>query len=128
MTSHFSRLFSIAHSTTVPSAPGGLTLVTVTDDPTQLSASWSEPLPANGIITAYTLTCSLSSQQFYPEQNNTEPSSIVTTVQDGSTTSATVEGLVPFTNYDCFVTANTSVGEGDPSSTETQRTDESGEC
>ena len=128
MTSHFSRLFSIAHSTTVPSAPGGLTLVTVTDDPTQLSASWSEPLPANGIITAYTLTCSLSSQQFYPEQNNTEPSSIVTTVQDGSTTSATVEGLAPFTNYDCFVTANTSVGEGDPSSTETQRTDESGEC
>ena len=128
MTSHFSRLFSIAHSTTVPSAPGGLTLVTVTDDPTQLSASWSEPLPANGIITAYTLTCSLSSQQFYPEQNNTEPSSIVTTVQDDSTTSATVEGLAPFTNYDCFVTANTSVGEGDPSSTETQRTDESGEC
>ena len=128
MTSHFSPFFSIAHSIAVPSAPGGLTLVTVTDDPTQLSASWSEPLPANGIITAYTLTCSLSPQQFYPEQSNTEPSSIVTIVQDGSTTSATVEGLVQFTNYDCFVTANTSVGEGDSSSTETQRTDESGEC
>ena len=113
---------------TVPSMPLNFNLERLANQPTQLSASWSEPLPANGIITAYTLTCSLSSQQFYPEQSNTEPSSIVSTVQDGSTTSATVEGLVPFTNYDCFMTANTSVGEGDSSSTETQRTDESGEC
>ena len=124
----FNQKLPLFFCLTVPSMPLNFNLERLASQPTQLSASWSEPLPANGIITAYTLTCSLSSQQFYPEQSNTEPSSIVTTVQDGSTTSATVEGLAPFTNYDCFVTADTSVGEGDPSSTETQRTDESGEC
>ena len=43
-------------------------------------------------------------------------------------TEATVMGLLPFTSYDCSVTANTSVGEGPPSPTLTQRTVESGEC
>ena len=46
----------------------------------------------------------------------------------GNVTEATVMGLLPFTSYDCFVTANTSVGEGPPSDTKTQRTVEGGEC
>ena len=47
---------------------------------------------------------------------------------NGAVTEATVMGLLPFTNYDCYVTANTSVGEGLPSGTLTQRTVESGVC
>lgn len=34
--------------------------------------------------------------------------------------------LIPFTYYDCYVTANTSVGEGDASQIESAQTDESG--
>ena len=44
----------------------------------------------------------------------------------GDVTEFTVMGLLPFTNYDCSVTASTSVGEGPPSITLTQRTVESG--
>lgn len=47
---------------------------------------------------------------------------------EGTVTEATVMGLMPFTNYDCYVTANTSVGEGPPSEAKTQRTEGSGEC
>ena len=46
----------------------------------------------------------------------------------GGVTQATVEGLLPFTNYSCSVTANTSVGEGPPSDVSTARTVESSEC
>ena len=46
----------------------------------------------------------------------------------GDVTEATVMGLLPFTSYDCSVTANTSVGEGPPSIILTQRTVECGEC
>ena len=45
----------------------------------------------------------------------------------GDVTEVTVMGLLPFTNYDCSVTANTSVGEGPPSIILTKRTVESGE-
>ena len=46
----------------------------------------------------------------------------------GVVTEAIVMGLLPFTSYDCSVTANTSVGEGPPSIILTQRTVESGVC
>ena len=50
---------------------------------------------------------------------------IVTT--DGSSDSQLrIIGLQPFTNYDCSMTASTSVGEGAPTDTLTQRTVESG--
>ena len=45
----------------------------------------------------------------------------------GDDTQATVAGLQPFTNYDCSVSANTSVGEGPPSSVLIERTVEAGE-
>ena len=35
-------------------------------------------------------------------------------------------GLKPYTQYDCYVTANTSAGEGPPSSIQTSRTSPSG--
>ena len=72
---------------------------------------------------------SLSDVQYYPEQTGDGSLShfeIIVTNRD--ITGATVMELLPFTQYDCYVTANTSVGEGPPSSTLTQRTVESGEC
>ena len=93
------------------------------DSSTQLSASWERPIPANGVITDYTLYCEGSNSQFYPDQ--IRPALLTRTV-NGSTTSITVPGLLPFTNYDCSVSATTSAGEGTKSTTRTQRTDEDG--
>ena len=42
-------------------------------------------------------------------------------------TTVTVGGLSPFTEYECFVRASTSAGQGGPSNKATARTDEAGE-
>ena len=101
---------------------------TVPRSPHQLSALWSPPIPKNGIITAYTVYCNTSASQAYPEQligpNVATPRSVV----NGTTLGATITGLNPYTNYDCYITANTSVGEGSLSAVTTARTDESCEC
>ena len=44
------------------------------------------------------------------------------------TLSATVMDLLPFTSYDCNVTASTAVGEGPPADVERERTDEDSKC
>ena len=52
------------------------------------------------------------------------------TVQEthaGGATTASITGLEPFTSYECYVTANTSVGEGSESNMFTQETSEAGE-
>ena len=69
-----------------------------------------------------------SIQLYDDEQSSSDPPvpSVVGTV--GGVTQATVEELLPFTNYSCSVTANTSVGEGPPSDVSTARTVESSEC
>lgn len=109
----------------VPTAPQGFSLTQVPNEPTQLSVSWTRPDPANGIVTGYTLYCSVSSMQVYPEQ---EVPNSFSMGYDGDTLSPTVTGLLRFTSYDCNVTANTSIGEGPPSDVETERTDEDGKC
>ena len=43
--------------------PLNFTLDNVTNEPTQLLATWSTPNPTNGIITGYTVTCLRSTQQ-----------------------------------------------------------------
>ena len=63
----------------------------------------------------------------YPEQISAGSLSPTIVTTSGDITEATVTGLLPFTNYDCYVTANTSVGEGPPSDTKTQRTVKNGE-
>ena len=40
---------------------------------------------------------------------------IIRAVVNGTTLAATLTDLSPFSQYSCFVTANTSVGEGIPS-------------
>ena len=62
----------------------------------------------------------------YPKQSTTGSVGPTIVTTRGNITEATVMGLLPFTNYDCYVTANTSVGEGPPSDTKTQRTVKNG--
>ena len=68
---------------------------------------------------------SLHNLQQYQEQTTTEPYEVVVTTRGGET-QTTVMGLQPFTNYDCSVSANTSIGEGPPSNVLTARTVEAG--
>ena len=48
---------------TVPTQPRNFNINSVTGQPQQLMATWTQPDPPNGIITAYTITCTLSTQQ-----------------------------------------------------------------
>ena len=45
---------------------------------------------------------------------------------NGTTLATTLTGLNPYTQYSCYLTANTSVGEGRSSAVITSRTTESG--
>ena len=46
----------------------------------------------------------------------------------GNASEVYIQELFPFTEYECFVTANTSIGEGNPSLPYSATTDESSEC
>ena len=107
----------------VPSSPLNFSLFSVPGYPTTLSANWSAPIPKNGIIVAYSVYCNTSINQTYPEQvigPNAPTRSVV------NVTRLTIVGLNPFTQYSCYVTANTSVGEGSPSNIVTVQTAQSG--
>ena len=82
----------------VPSGPPyGLLLSTASH---ALTLSWSPPLPSqrNGVIISYLITCSSGG-------------SIINSTRTSST-SLTITGLQPFTNYTCSVRAATTVGDG----------------
>ena len=120
--------YSLLHylSSTAPSSPLNLSVSTVLGSRNQLSASWSPPIPKNGIITAYTVYCNTSASQAYPEQMIGPNVPTVRSVVNGTTLAITfTTGLNPYTQYNCYVTANTSVGEGTPSQMFTARTDQS---
>ena len=112
---------------TVPSSPLALSVSTVPGSHNQLSASWSPPITKNGIIIAYTIYCNTSASLAYPEQVMGPNVPTVRSVVNGTTLAATFStGINPYSQYDCYVTANTSVGEGTPSPIITTRTSESG--
>ena len=50
----------------------------------------------------------------------------VRSVVNGTTLATTLTGLNPYTQYSCYVTANTSVGQGSPSVVVTRQTAQSG--
>ena len=102
---------------TAPSRPLVFNLTQIDGASNQLMASWSSPDPTNGIITAYTVFCKMPSDQEFTIRDTLNNSPL----------SATIMGLIPFTSYECYVTANTSVGEGPPSNNDTAMTDEDGE-
>jgi len=103
----------------------------IPDSPLELHAIWEPPLEPNGVITAYKVYCSVyedgsGSGYVYLTQNTATNSIISTSVVPGNVTEAIVSGLTPYTLYECYVTANTSVGEGSASETVVAGTDESG--
>ena len=91
-------------------------LSAVSNNPRQLSASWTEPVPANGIIQNYIVTCVQIS-------NGTNR----TFTFDKTSLQVTLTGLFPYTEYRCSVFATTNGGAGEPSNTEMVRTAEDGE-
>lgn len=91
--------------------------------------TWTIPENPNGIILNYTVYCnelmlgSGSGEDYlYPE--DLSANSII--VVPASDLSVVVMELTPYAYYDCYVTANTSVGEGNSSTVQSAQTDESG--
>ena len=70
-------------------------------------------MKANGVITEYQLQCSGGGQEHRWTVN-------------GSQTTTTLSGLLPYTNYSCSITAHTSVGGG-PAATTNVVTKQDGE-
>ena len=108
----------------VPSSPQNFSLFAVAGSPSQLSASWSVPIPRNGIITGYSVYCNTSADQAYPEQVIGPNEPTIRSVVNGTTLATTLTGLSPYTQYRCYVTSNTSVGVGNASVPSTSRTAE----
>ena len=111
----------------VPTSPQQLSLSPISDL-TYLSANWSVPIPRNGIITGYTVYCNTSINQPYPEQVIGPNAPTSRSIVNGTTLAVTFNtGLSPYTQYSCYVTANTSIGEGHHSEVVTARTGEASE-
>ena len=91
-------------------------LSAVSNNPRLLSASWTKPIPANGMIQNYTVTCVQTS-------NGTN----ITFNFDNTMLQVTLVDLFPYTEYRCSVFATTNGGAGEPSNTEMARTVEDGE-
>ena len=110
----------------VPSLPLNISLSSIAASPSQLSASWSVPIPRNGIITGYSVYCNTSANQTYPEQMIGSNVPTIRSVVNGTTLAATLTGLSPYTQYSCYIAANTSVGQGSPSAILTALSAQSG--
>ena len=74
------------------------------DTSMSLSLSWCIPQKPNGVISHYELNASGDGQVFNWTVN-------------GSQTTTTLSGLLPYTNYSCSITAHTSVGGGPAATT-----------
>ena len=131
-----------------------ITVARVVGSPTKLYIQWKLPEEPNGIVLAYSVYCKeaiiddaevLSSASGSILFSTSSGSGTLTAmsggedglgdisdytilvVSNGTQSEAFVEDLTPFTNYECFITANTSVGEGSSSKIVTATTDESSE-
>ena len=129
--SHVVYMISYMHNKVifflVPSAPPYFSLSPVAGHASILFANWSAPMLTNGIITGYIVYCNTSANQVYPEQRIGPNIPTIRSVVNGTTMASTFyTGLNPFTQYSCYVCANSSVGEGSPSMIVTARTDEGG--
>ena len=120
--SYFNLYLSLCIST-APSMPLNFQLSAVTSS--VLMANWTPPSSPDGIVKGYTVYCTVSQNQTYPEQVPTGGSTY-TVFNETSQTSVYLSGLLPFTFYQCYVTANTSAGEGNPSDTNTTQTNQAG--
>ena len=87
---------------------------------------WSEPTLQFGIINSYTVYCNKSASEVYPEQEIGPDEPSVRSIVNGTTFTTEISfGHNPFTQYNCYVTANNTFGEGESSLIASQRTVES---
>ena len=87
---------------------------------------WSEPTLQFGIINSYTVYCNKSASQAYPEQEIGPDEPSVRSIVNGTTFTTEISlGHKPFTQYNCYVTANNTFGEGANSLIASQSTVES---
>ena len=120
---------------TVPSAPVSIRVEAVEGQPDQLSLAWQPPEVPNGLIVQYAAYCfEISDDEVYRsgylgEADSLPPFEDITSnaTVTGNDSKAVVDGLEPYTRYACFVTAYTSIGEGEPSYASPGVTAESGE-
>ncbi len=100
----------------VPSEPRHITASTVIGNPYKVAVRWQPPSHPNGILTGYTIFCIAPNNDV-----------LFMTVGMQSNESYFL-GLKPYTVYVCYISCNTSVGEGNVSLSVTVRTDESSKC
>ena len=113
----------------MPSEPQSPNTHQIRDSPTELLVSWDYPLEPNGIITSYRVYCyETDAYSSGGGESDELVVNVTTAVVPGNVTEGVVTELTPYTFYDCYVTANTSVGEGNASDSDSARTDESGNC
>lgn len=111
-----------ALSILVPSEPH-INLLGILGEPNYLLVTWTAPENPNGIILNYTVYCFSDGDLIMPGDSDI---TAIMVVVSGNHLSVVVMELTPYTFYDCYITANTSVGEGNSSRVETAQTDESG--
>lgn len=110
--------------------------------PTELSLNWTPPIELNGDLLAYTVYCKTSPYQplcgcdtatvvqnvvscfcDFPFNSSYNKQAVLAV---SLSYTAIVGGFLPYTNYTCFMTANTTAGESNPSQPVSAITDESG--
>lgn len=115
---------------TVPSAPVDLVIKRIEGDPVSLYFDWKPPSIPNGYIVEYNVYCQKAlenrSSDSYAGSGSGMLSDFSTHSKTlpGSELNATITDLIPFTSYECFVTAKTSAGEGNATAFQIQTTDE----
>ena len=101
-----------------------------------LLISWVPPSTPNGEVTNYTIHCvemldnldNGSGETEEPISSSFESNLTLSVTLPGNETETLFPDLMPFTFYSCYVSANTSAGEGNFSIHVVGRTDESSEC
>ena len=116
---------SIVLMFSVSSSPLNFRLSPVSHSPNKLTAMWTPPDVTLGNIMNYIIFCNTSDNQTYPEQVIGPNIPTKRAVVNGTTLSVTMIGFMPFTQYDCYVTASSTVGDGTASLLARNRTDQS---
>ena len=113
-----------------------VTVSTIYGSPNSLQVIWTPPNEPNGVITYYTVYCiDIESDALTNPRsgvpllslNISESSTLLSLVVTSNETQIEFTGLVPHTVYSCYVSANTSVGEGNFSEAIEAETDEASE-
>ena len=116
---------SIVLMFSVLSSPLNFTLSPVSHSANKLTAMWTPPAVTLGNVINYIVYCNTSDNQTYPEQVIGPNKPTNRSVVNGTTLSVTMIGFMPYTQYDCYVTASSTVGEGTASLLARNRTDQS---